>query len=170
MAVQAQTQDEQTESVKEGEKNSITDVQAMFLFIKETLEEHSDKIKNIMEENRREREEDRHEMQTAMDKIVMDFQHRINQRTESKKDNVKIISERTHGQIQTSTERMQCSKSESFKAQMKCQSSSFHSEGDVEKPTTVTIQEHAAIDEGVVASQEERIFNRDNSTDEAEDM
>jgi hypothetical protein len=53
---------------------------------------------------------------------------------------------------------------------MKCQSSSFHSEGDVETPTTMAIQEHAAIDQGVVVSQEERIFNRDNSTDEAEEM
>jgi Spy/CpxP family protein refolding chaperone len=44
-------------------------VQAMFLLIKETLEEHSDKIKNIMEENRREREENRREMRTSMDKL-----------------------------------------------------------------------------------------------------
>jgi hypothetical protein len=57
----------------------------MFLFIKETLDEHSDKIKNIMEENIR-------EMRTSMDKIMMDFQHRIYQRTESKKGEVTIIS------------------------------------------------------------------------------
>jgi hypothetical protein len=160
IAVQAQTQDEQTESVKEGE-NSITDVQAMFLFIKETLEEHGDKIKNIMEENRR-------EMWTSMDKIVMDFQHRINQRTESNKDEVKIISERTHSQIQTSTEMVQYCESESFQGASEWQPSSFHREGDVKKPATVAIQEHAANDQGVVVNQEERISNSDNSTDEAE--
>jgi hypothetical protein len=50
------------------------------------------------------------------------------------------------------------------------QSSSFQSEGHVEKLATLVIQENAVNGQGFVASQEEPIFNRDNSIDQAEEM
>jgi ElaB/YqjD/DUF883 family membrane-anchored ribosome-binding protein len=99
--VAGQTQKGRTESVEKGE-NSMADMRAMLLSITEMLKEDIS-----------ERKEERREMRISLDKIVIDFQHRMNQRIQSKIDKVKIISERTHGQIQKSIETMQCSKSES---------------------------------------------------------
>jgi hypothetical protein len=104
----------------------------------------------MLKEDIRERKEERREMRISLDKIVINFQHKMNQRIQSKIDEVKIISERSHGQIQKSTETMWCTKSESNQAQITRQSSSLNSEGDVEMSATVAIQEHATIDQGVI--------------------
>jgi hypothetical protein len=125
--VAVQTQTEQTECVEKGE-NSMADMRAMLLSIMEMLKEDKrerEEDRHKTEEDRRKREEEKREMQTAINKMAMDLDHKINQRIEAKKDEVKIISERTHGPIQMSTETMQCSKSESNQAQRTRQSSFY---------------------------------------------
>jgi hypothetical protein len=104
----------------------------------------------------------------ALTSVTTDMQQRTNQGTESKPDKVKIISVPAPGQIKTSTDTVQCDKSESFEAQIKHHSKSFHSKEDVQKPATLAIQAHATIDPGLVVGQQERTCNGDNSTDQAE--
>jgi hypothetical protein len=101
-----------------------------------------------------------------MTSITMDMQQRTNQGTESKTDEVKIISVPTPSQIKTSTDTVQCDKFESFGAQIK-QSNSRHSEEDMEKPAPLAIQAHATIAQGLVIGQQECTCNSDNSTDQA---
>jgi hypothetical protein len=85
---------------------------------------------------------------------MKDLEDRTNQLIEPSNNEVKIISERTQDLIQTPTEMVQSDRFESCHAQIERQSSSFHSDVDVEKPATPATQTEAAINQEFVVSQE----------------
>jgi hypothetical protein len=63
---------------------------------------------------------------------------------------------------------VKCNESEKSETQIKHQSNSCDSEGNVKEPAALATQAHATIDHAVVDSQEERTLSSDNSTDHSE--
>jgi hypothetical protein len=72
---------------------------------KKKFQEHSDKIENMVHETSR-------EMLASIGRVAMDLEQRMNQRMESVNEEIKIISERTNGQIQMLTETLQSDKAQ----------------------------------------------------------
>jgi hypothetical protein len=119
------------------------------------MENRASGMENRIEENKRE----------ILTSLTKDVEDRTNQQIEPSNNKVKMMSERTHGLIQPPTEEGQSDRSKSSQAQIERQSSSFHNDEDVERPAIPATQAQGAVSERFVASQEERVFNGDNSAE-----
>jgi hypothetical protein len=138
-----QTQSQQTKSVERGEKGSTIDMQARMLAVMEKLEDGMTKMKSEFKdiitkmESRFEdkitkmesRFEDKitkmesrfegmensikEDVREMLAAFARDSEYKTNQRIESVNNEVKAVSERTHGQIQALTEVVRHNKSES---------------------------------------------------------
>jgi hypothetical protein len=108
-------------------------------------------------------------MRALIKGVVTHLDKRGDQRIESMNREVRAVSEHIHVQIQTPTEGVQSDKAESSQAQIDMHARSCNNYGNVEEPATPTTQTRAAINQGFVFSQEERIFNSDNRAELAED-
>jgi hypothetical protein len=124
--------------------------------------EACNKFENILQETRL-------EMRASIKGDVTHWDNRRDQRVELMNREVETVSEYTHDQIQTPIERVQSDKSESSQAQIEMQARSCNNYGIFEEPATPATQKCAAINQGFVVSQEERIFNSDNSAELAEE-
>jgi hypothetical protein len=98
-----------------------------------------------------------------LSEVVRNSECKMNERTESVNNEVKVISVSTHGHIQIPTDTAKCNESENFETQRKYQSNSGHSEENVKEPGTLATQAHATIDQGFVVSQEERTLSGNSS-------
>jgi hypothetical protein len=133
------THNKQTKDVEK--KNSTADPREMILLYMKKFDDQMTKMENVVEENMRKMgnmnnmiKENGHEImemgnrikengreinnmimenvREALTSVTTDMRQRMNQGTESKTDEVKIISVPTPCQIKTSTDTVQCDKSE----------------------------------------------------------